>query len=525
MMKSNKAMAFAAALAASTAFAAPSLAEDKVTLVVNTVQIFGTIDPAKINDYTEYMAAVNLYDGLTTVNSAGQVVPQLAESWSVSDDNKKYTFKLKSGATFQDGSSVEAKDVVFSMQRMLSINEGPSHLFADLINPENVKAIDGHTVEVALNRVYSPFLSNTPLLLVVNSDLVMEQNDGEWGETYLADNSAGAGPYKLDGWTRGAQMMMSRYDNYHAGWPNQKPIDDLRFVVTRDEATIKALATKGELGMSSQYQGSETYDAISKLADYKIIAADTATGFYLKLNNQVPPTDDVHVRRAIAYAMDYDTIREVIFPGGQLSGPLAPVFADAYLVSLPAPEYNLDKAKEELAKSKYAGDGPIKISHGYVAKTAFEEEIGLLFKSALESIGFEVDLQPEPWNRITELAATVETTPNATQVFYGPTYPSPDSVFYVQYHSKAKGTWASMEWVLSDEIDSLIDESRSTTDPAKQNELYKAIQQKLHEMQSDVFLLTQKKRFAANKCLQGYAWVPMQSWDTDFSRFWWNCDE
>ncbi|WP_136656602.1 ABC transporter substrate-binding protein [Nitratireductor sp. XY-223] len=525
MRNLRKGMAFAAVLAASTAIGTPSIAEDKVTLLVNTVQIFGTIDPAKINDYTEYMAAVNLYDGLTTVNSAGQIVPQLAESWSVSDDNKTYTFKLKPGATFQDGSPVEAKDVVYSMQRLLSINEGPAYLFEDLIAPDNVKAIDGQTVEIGLNRVYSPFLSNTPLILVVNSDLVAGQNDGEWGETYLADNSAGAGPYGLEGWTRGAQMMMSRYVDYHGGWPKQKPIDELRFVVTRDEATIKALAQKGELGMSSQYQGVETYEAISKLPNYKIISADTATGFYLKLNNQLPPTDDVHIRRAIAYAMDYETIRDVIFPGGQLNGPLAPVFADAYLDSLPAPEYNMEKAKAEVAKSKYAGQQPIKISHGYVAKTAFEEEIGLLFKSALESIGFEVDLQPEPWNRITELATTIETSPNATQVFYGPTYPSPDSVFYVQYHSNAKGTWASMEWVLSDEIDALIDESRSTTDPAKQNELYKAIQQKLYDMQSDVFLLTQKRRAAANKCLHGYAWVPMQSWDTDFSRYWWNCDE
>ncbi|MBW8636125.1 ABC transporter substrate-binding protein [Hoeflea sp. WL0058] len=524
MKKLGLGLACAAAIAASTALTAPAVAQDKVSLVVNTVQIFGTIDPAKVNDYTEYMAAVNLYDGLTTVSPEGQVVPQLAESWEVSDDSKTYTFKLKEGASFQDGSPVEAKDVVYTMKRLLALNEGPSYLFADLIEADAVKALDDRTVEITLNKVYSPFLTNTPLILVVNSDLLAEQ-DGEWAETYLGDNSAGAGPYQLDNWTRGAQMMLSRYDDYHAGWPNEKPIDELRFVVTRDEATVKALATKGELGMSSQYQGNETYEAISKLPNYKIIAADTATGFYIKLNNQTAPTDDVHIRRAIAYAMDYDTIRDVIYPGGQLNGPLAPVFADAYLDSLPDTEFDLEKAKEEVAKSKYAGSEPIKIVHSYVAKTAFEEEIGLLFKSALEMIGFEVELQPEPWNRITELAASVETTPNATQVFYGPTYPSPDSVFYVQYHSRAKGTWSSMEWVMDPEIDALIDKSRQTTDIAEQNMLYKEIQQKLYDRQSDVFLLTQKKRFAANKCLQGYAWVPMQSWDTDFSRFWWNCDE
>ncbi|QDZ02818.1 ABC transporter substrate-binding protein [Nitratireductor mangrovi] len=512
-----------AALLGTSALATTAIAQDKISLVVNAVQIFGTVDPAKVNDYTEYMAIVNLYDALTTVDADGNVVPQLAESWEISDDSKTYTFKLKADATFQDGSPVEAKDVVYSMQRLLSINEGPAYLFSGLVEPDAVKALDDHTVEITLNRVYAPFTSNTPLILVVNSDLVKEQNDGEWGETYLADASAGAGPYKLASWTRGSQLVMERYGDYHMGWPKQRPIDELRFVITRDEATVKALATKGELGMSSQYQSNETYDAISALDNYKIIAADTATGFYIKINNQVPPTDDVHIRRAIAYAMDYETIREVIYPGGELKGPLAPVFADAHLDSLPAPEFNLEKAKAEVEKSKYAGDKPIKLTHAYVAKTAFEEEIGLLFKSTLETIGFEVELQPEPWNRITELAAAVETTPDTTQVFYGPTYPSPDSVFYVQYHSKAKGTWSSMEWVMDPEIDALIDKSRGETDVTARNAIYKEIQQKLHDKQSDVYLLTQKKRFAANKCLQGYAWVPMQSWDTDFSRFWWDC--
>ncbi|MHC5656249.1 ABC transporter substrate-binding protein [Stappia sp. ICDLI1TA098] len=513
-----------ALLAATTLAATPAFAQDKVSLTVNTVQIFGTVDPAKVNDYTEYMAIVNLYDALTTVDGDGKIVPQLAESWEISDDSKTYTFKLKDGATFQDGSPVEAKDVVWSLQRLIALNEGPAYLFAELIKPENVKAVDERTVEITLNRVHSPFIASTPLILVVNSDLVKEQNDGEWGETFLADKPSGAGPYKLDNWTRGSGMTLSRYDGYHSGWTKGRPIDELRFIVTRDEATVKALATRGELGMSSQYQGSETYEAIDKLDDYHVLSVDTATGFYLKLNNQRPPTDDVHIRRAIAYAMDYATIREVIYPGSELKGPLAPAFADAYDNDLPAPEFNLEKAAEELKKSKYADGGPVKLSHVYVAKTAFEEEIGLLFKATLDSIGFDVDLRPEPWNRITELASSPETTPNVTQVFYGPTYPSPDSVFFVQYHSKAKGTWSSMSWVDDPQIDALIDKARETVETGPRNEIYKDLQVRLQERQSDVFLLAQNKRIAANSCLKGYYQVPMQSWDYDFAHMWWDCE-
>ena len=513
----------AAALAAATALTAPAVAQDKLSLVVNVVQIFGTVDPAKVTDYTEYMAAVNLYDGLTTVSSAGEVVPQLAESWEVSDDSRTYTFRLKQGATFQDGSPVEAKDVVYTMQRLLALNEGPAYLFANLVQPDNVKAIDDHTVEIRIDSVYAPFISVTPLILVVNSDVVSAEG-GEWGQDFLAENSAGAGPYNLSGWTRGAEMILQRYEGYHAGWPNQRPIDELRFVVTRDEATVRALAQRGELGMSSQYQSSETYEAIEKLDNYKLIEAETATGFYLKVNNQVAPTDDVHIRRAIAYAMDYATIREVIYPGGEMKSVLSPLFAEAHLDDLPSPEFNLEKAIEEVAKSKYAGERPIKLGHAYVANTPFEEEIGLLFKSTLETIGFEVNLQPEPWNRITELASKVETTPHTSQVFYGPTYPSPDSVFFVQYHSRAAGTWSSMSWVKDAQIDAMIDESRATVDEAERNKLYRDIQARMHETMAEIPLLSQLKRMAAHSCLQGYAEVPMQSWDFDFSRMWWKCE-
>ncbi|QDY70549.1 ABC transporter substrate-binding protein [Qingshengfaniella alkalisoli] len=513
----------ATALCALTAV--PAIAQDdQVAITVNAVQIFGTIDPAKINDYTEYMAAVNLYDALTTVDGSGQVTPQLAESWDISDDSLTYTFHLKAGATFQDGSPVTAQDVVYSIKRLIGINEGPAYLFSDLISEDSVTALDDQTVEIKLSKVYAPFISITPLLLVVNEDAIETADGDEWGETFLADSSAGAGPYSLQSWDRGAQMTLARYDGYHAGWPNEKPIDEVRFVITRDEATVRALAQREELGISSQYQSLETYEGIGALENYRVITAPTATGFYIKMNNQVAPTDDVHVRKAIAMAMDYDTIREVIYPGAIMKGPLADVFEAAIPDDAEAPVYDLTAAQEELAQSEYAGQGPIKLVHTYVSNTPFEEEIALLFKATLDSIGFDVEIRPEPWNRITELASSIETTPHTTQVFYGPTYPSPDSVFYVQYDSDASGTWSGMDWVEDPAIDEMIEASRAETDTDARNGIYQDIYSKLVEDQRSVWLLAQERRFAAHECLQGYEWVPMQSWDFDFSRFSWSCE-
>jgi peptide/nickel transport system substrate-binding protein len=176
-----------------------------------------------------------------------------------------------------------------------------------------------------------------------------------------------------------------------------------------------------------------------------------------------------------------------------------------------------------MAKSGYAGKTDIPLKLTYVSSAKFEEEIALLMQSNLQHLGFTVTLSGEPWNRVTEIASKVETTPNVTEVFFGPTYPSPDSMFYTQYDSKAAGTWASMEWVQNPEVDKMIDAARATADPAAQDKLYKDLQKKLNDDQVDAFLETQIVRHAMDKCLDGYVPVPMQSFDYAFHRYKWTC--
>jgi len=510
--------------AAALALTAPAVQAQNV-VTVNATQIFGTVDPAKINDYTEYMAGVNLYEALTTLDGDGNIQPLLAESWSVSDDTLTWTFTLKEGATFQDGSPVEAKDVVWSIERLVAINEGPSYLFEDVLVPGSVTALDDRTVQITLSKVYTPFLTTTPILFVVNSDVAQENatDDDPWAQDFIANNSLGAGAFYLDSWDRGASMTIKAYDGYHLGWDDQS-IDEVRFVITNEEATVKALAAAGTLSMSADSQAQETYDSIGALENYRIVEYPTATNFYFKLNNQRAPTDDVLIRRALALATDYETIREVLLPGEPLAGPMPPVFADSYLDTLENPVFDLEAAADLVQQSQYGGQGPIDIEMMYVAGLAFEEEIALLTKSILDTIGFNTILKPEPWNRMTELAGTVDTTPAMTQVFYGATYPSPDSYFFTQYHSRAAGTWASMEWVMNEEVDAMIDEARATADVETQNEIYRALQQKLVDEQVAVFLLTQRSQQAFHECLQGFTWVPMQSFEFNFHTMKWVCD-
>ena len=508
-----------AALVAGTAGLSTASAENIVTM--NTVQIFGTIDPAKISDYTDYMAAVNLYDALISVDAKGNLIPELAESWTVSEDAKEVTFKLRADAKFSDGTAVTAADVVYSVDRLLRINQGPATMFIGILSPGSATAVDDRTVKFKLSKTFSPFLTTVPAIFIVNSKVAEANKGSDDGQTWFATNVAGAGAYTLKEWDRGAKMTIIRDKDYYKGW-GEGPIDEVRWIITNDEATVRSLAASGELTMTSQYQSPETYKALEGMGRFNIVTEPTTTAFYLKLNSKVAPTDDVHIRRAIALATDYQTIKDVIFPGGDMNGPLPSGFAEFYENSLAAPVYDLEAAKAEVAKSKYAGQ-PIEITLGYVAGTKFEEEISLLMQANLEQIGFKVTQQADPWNRVTEIASKPETTPAVSQIFFGPTYPSPDSMFYSQYHSKSAGTWMSMEWINDPAIDKLIDDARSTGDTAKQAEYYKELQKKLVDMQSDVFLLTQNVQHAMDKCLTGFKAVPMQSFDYDFTRYTWTC--
>jgi len=362
----------------------------------------------------------------------------------------------------------------------------------------------------------------TPLLLVVNSDIATKKAGKKgFAEEFLASNNIGSGPYKLADWQRGSRIMLTRNHDYFKGF-KENPIEKVRILITKDESTIKALANKGELDLSSFYQANETFAAIDKLPNYRIQDSATATGYYIKYNNQLPPTDDVNIRKAISAAIDYELINEGLHPGAAVGGPLASLFEDSYLESLETPKLDLAKATEYVAKSKYAGK-PIPLTLGYVAGSAYEEEIALMMQANLQSIGFNATLQADPWSRITEIAAKPETTPNVNQIFFGPSYPSPLSVFYNQYSSKSAGSWASMSWLDDPEFDAMIDKAGSELDADKRNNLYKSLQQYIVDNQVDSFLQTTRYRMAVNNCLSDFGFVPIQGFYYDFSTLNWTC--
>ena len=198
---------------------------------VGVNQEFSSIDPAIGSGWTETAAFVSLYDALVQPEAMGGMVPHLAKNWTISEDGKEYTFQIRQGVKFHDGSELTAEDVAFSLVRMLRINQGYSWLWASVLDPDTCcEVLGAYEVKISLENAFTPFLSTLAYFFVVNEDLLMANlQPGDYGEysdygqAFLNNSDAGSGAYKLKEWRRGEVIIWERYEGYFKGWPRPNP--------------------------------------------------------------------------------------------------------------------------------------------------------------------------------------------------------------------------------------------------------------------------------------------------------------
>jgi peptide/nickel transport system substrate-binding protein len=491
--------------------------EDRRDLAMNAVQRFGTIDPARGTDYTQVMAMVNLYDPLVFPNEDGEIEPHVAEDWSVSDDNQTYTFTLRDDIQFHSGNQLTAEDVQYSLERLLGINEGYASQFS-VIDIDNVAVTGEYEIEIPLTEVYAPFMDVLVLLFIVDSQLAQENaadgdfgDNGDYGMEYLNNDDAGSGPYSLNDFERGSGISFNLFEDYWADIP-ENAYERVYVDIIETDSTVRTLMRNEELHMTSQYQSEETYSTLAEEDHIRVNSTPTATLLHFKLNTQRAPTDDVEVRKAIAHAFDYATARTEVAPGSEKAvGPVAPVFG-AHNSDVPQPTYDPERAREILENAGYS-EGDIQIEHTFVRETDLQEQLALLYQQNLNEVGIEVELNPQTWGTMTDMATDPEQTSHSNNVFYGPVYPSVDAYLVNEYYSESASTWMSMSHLEDDELDSIIEESRSTVDPEARADLYREAQQRIAEQYTDVFVFVDTKKHAMNEEVQGYTYRPSMSFD------------
>jgi peptide/nickel transport system substrate-binding protein len=202
---------------------------------------------------------------------------------------------------------------------------------------------------------------------------------------------------------------------------------------------------------------------------------------YFMINTKKSPTDDVHIRRALSYATDYEQMRSIYGDMPEASGPVPPsVFghSDAF----EAFTYDLEKAKAEIAASKYADNlAEYPISLDYIQGNGDTGKLIYLLGSALEGLGFTVAINETPWVQFCNNEAEIDTSPNVTNLFATAPYSEAGSILEFKYASWSTGNWNQNEWLLDDNFDSMLRESLSIVDQEDRVAKYAEIQQYLVE--------------------------------------------
>ena len=185
-------------LAIAAMLPAPAVAQGR--FVFANESPYDTLDPHAAFDVGRVAVRLNLYDGLYRwEDNPPKLEPWLAESHTVSPDGLTYTFKLRRGAKFHDGTEITAEDVRGSAERILAIKKGAAALLSTMIAPGAAKAVDRYTVQFTLTKPAAIFLAVVPEIHVVNMALVKKhEKDGDWGQAWLTNNEAGSGSYVLD---------------------------------------------------------------------------------------------------------------------------------------------------------------------------------------------------------------------------------------------------------------------------------------------------------------------------------------
>jgi oligopeptide transport system substrate-binding protein len=287
-----------------------------------------TLDAHKTQTVAEAHLLRDLSEGLVIHNAKGEVVPGVAESWTVSTDGKLYTFKLRSNAKWSNGDPVKAQDFVFSLQRILNPETGAKYanILYPLKNAEKinkgqgpkledlgVKAIDERTLEITLERSTPYFLE----LLTHQTGLpVHPASVAKYGKDFVKpENWVSNGAYVLREFVPNSHIKMTKNPNFHDA-ANVK-IDTVIYYPTPDLAAAARRFQAGELHFTTDIPADQVKYLKEKLGDQVSIAPYLGT-FYLAVNTTKAPFNDVRLRTALSLAIDREFIAEQIWSGTML---------------------------------------------------------------------------------------------------------------------------------------------------------------------------------------------------------------
>jgi peptide/nickel transport system substrate-binding protein len=342
------------------------------------------LDPIVAGNNPDIWVCGIILQGLTKTSADGtKLEPQLADSWDVSSDNTTYTFRLKDGVKFSDGTPVTTDDWIYSYERLMTSSES---LWADNFSMiDKITALDGKTLQFKLKAPSPFFLASTAMFC---ASVMPKSYCEEVGDDGIAQRPVGTGPFFLESWDRGEKIVFAKNQYYwKEGFPKA---DRIIFTVVPDDNTRIMQLQARQVDMI-------TYVPFSRIGELKMgnTKVDTPASTYnsfITLDNSLPQFSDPNVRKALLHALDRNAINKVLYDGGSilstgLIGPGLPYYNNE-IEALP---YDLEKAKELLAQSAYPDGFPITLT--FSSGNLQELQLAVMVKDAWAKIGITIKMQ------------------------------------------------------------------------------------------------------------------------------------
>ncbi len=432
------------------------------TLIIQPPQL----DPHKMLSI-DTIIGFNVYEWLVYWDPDEGLVPMLAESWESNANGDEWTFHLREGVTFHDGTPFTAEAVKFSYQRTLDLGIVSYQLAAI----DEMEVVDDHTIVIRLSepRDIPTIASSFYGLFIANPNLV-DKPEGWFAE----GNDAGTGPYVVESFDP-ERVIVSQYKDYWGGW-EEGQFTKVVFEVVLDAAVREQMIRSGEADISHKLPF-DNHAALVATGDVEVVVSDLG-GFntFILFQLDLAPMDDIRVRQAISYAFPFEDVQAFSYLG--LGGIAASMVPNAYLPTgdLSTYSYDLEKARSLLEEAGVAEGTEIKL-----ALRAGDEEnknISLLWQAELAKIGITMT--------VTEVADEWGVMFNTDSEYHmllktwSPGYPSPNEwlIFY-----DSRNTFAPFTGFVRPDINALLDQALSAeaVDKAESDRIYRQVAQILFD--------------------------------------------
>ena len=436
----------------------------------------------------------NVFEGLTRFGPDGSVNPGLAESWEISEDGTVYTFKLREGVTFHDGTTMDAEDVKFSLDRARaedSVNAQKA-LFAGIAD---VTVVDPLTVQVTLSAPNGAF----PFNLAWGDAVIVAPESIE----NIKTNPVGTGAFKFDNWVQGDRIDIVKNPDY---WGEPAKLDRATFKFISDPTAAFAAVMAEDVHVFAGFPAPENLPQFDADPRFSVIVGSTEGETILSTNNKQAPFDDVRVRKALAHAIDRQAIIDgAMFgygtPIGTHFAPHNPDYVDLTANSA----YDPELAKSLLAEAGFPDGFTTTLK---LPPPSYARRGGEIIAAQLREVGIETEITNLEWAQWLEqvfngkdfgLTIVSHTEPMDIGIYANPEY-------YFQYDN------ADFQKIMAD--------LTAATDPAARSALLKQAQEKISADYVNGYLFQLAALSVANAKVVGL-WENAPTQATDLTAVYW----